>query len=40
VPALPGVVTHGETVDECLERACEAIALHIDGLLARGITRL
>jgi antitoxin HicB len=33
VPALPVVVTQGETVDECLERAREAIALHIEGLL-------
>ena len=37
VPALPGVVTQGETVDECIERAREAIALHIEGLLARGL---
>ena len=37
VPALPGVVTQGETVDECMERAREAIALHIEGLLARGL---
>ncbi len=37
VPALPGVVTQGETVDECQDRAREAIALHIEGLLARGL---
>jgi antitoxin HicB len=37
VPALPGVVTQGETVEECLERAREAIGLHIEGLLARGM---
>lgn len=37
VPALSGVVTHGETVDECRERAREAIALHIEGLVARGL---
>ena len=36
VPALPGVVTQGETVEGCLERAREAIALHIEGLVARG----
>ena len=36
VPALPGVVTQGETVDECLERAHASIALHIEGLVARG----
>ena len=37
VPALPGVVTQGETIEECQERAREAIALHIEGLLARGL---
>ena len=37
VPALPGVVTQGETVEQCLERAREAIALHIEGLLAKGL---
>ncbi len=37
VPTLPGVVTQGETVDECVERAREAIALHIEGLVARGM---
>jgi antitoxin HicB len=37
VPALPGVVTQGESVEECLDRAREAIALHIEGLLARGM---
>jgi len=37
VPALPGVVTQGETIEECQDRAREAIALHIEGLLARGM---
>lgn len=37
VPALPGVVTQGETVEQCQDRAREAIALHIEGLLARGM---
>ena len=32
VPALPGVVTDGETVVEALERAREAIDLHMDGV--------
>jgi len=31
VPALPGVVTDGETVVEALERAPESIDLHLDG---------
>jgi len=29
VPAMPGVVTQGDTVGQCLERAREAIALHL-----------
>ena len=36
VPALPGCVTQGDTVDEALERAREAIEVHIAGLLADG----
>ena len=34
VPALPGCVTQGETVDECVVRAQEAIELYIDDLEA------
>ena len=34
VPALPGCFTQGSTVDECRERAVEAIAVHIAGLEA------
>jgi hypothetical protein len=30
-------VTQGETVDECMDRAREANALHIEGLVARGL---
>jgi len=36
VPALPGCITERRTVDECIERAREAIALHIEGLEAHG----
>jgi predicted RNase H-like HicB family nuclease len=36
VPALPRCFTQGRTVDECRERAVEAIALHIAGLQADG----
>lgn len=36
VPALPGCVTHGKTIDECEERAVEAIEVHIAGLVADG----
>ncbi len=37
VPALPGVVTDGDTVEQCEERAREAIELHIEGLIADGL---
>ncbi len=36
VPALPGCFTRGLTVEECRERAAEAIAVHIAGLQADG----
>ncbi|MGH9062552.1 MAG: type II toxin-antitoxin system HicB family antitoxin [Acidimicrobiales bacterium] len=36
VPALPGCFTHGKTIEECKERAAEAIEVHIAGLLADG----
>lgn len=36
VPALPGVVTQGQTVEQCLERAQEAIALHLAALADDG----
>ena len=36
VPALPGCVTHGKPMEECKERAVEAIAVHIGGLVADG----
>jgi predicted RNase H-like HicB family nuclease len=36
VPALPGCFTRGSTIDECRERAVEAIEVHIAGLLADG----
>jgi predicted RNase H-like HicB family nuclease len=37
MPALSGVVMQGEPVDECLERARGAIALHIQGMVANGM---
>lgn len=37
VPALPGCFAQGETIEECLERAKEAIALHIEGLIEEGL---
>ena len=36
VPALPGCFTQGETVEECRQRAVEAIAVYIEGLEADG----
>lgn len=36
VPALPGCFTHGKTIEECRERAIEAIEAHIAGLVADG----
>jgi predicted RNase H-like HicB family nuclease len=36
VPPLPGCFTHGKTMEECRERAVEAIEVHIAGLIADG----
>ncbi len=36
VPALPGCFTRGRTIEECRERAAEAIEVHIAGLTADG----
>jgi predicted RNase H-like HicB family nuclease len=36
VPALPGVVTQGETLEEAMAMAKEAIELHIEGMIADG----
>lgn len=36
VPDLPGCVSAGETADEALAEAVEAIALHVEGLEAEG----
>ena len=36
VPALPGCFTRGKTIEECRERAAEAIEVHIAGLVADG----
>jgi antitoxin HicB len=37
VPALPGVVTSGGTVEEALAMAREAITLHLAGLREDGL---
>lgn len=36
VPALPGCVTQGETREQCLERAREAIAGYLEALVKDG----
>lgn len=36
VPALPGVFAFGETVEESLDTAREAIAVHLAGLVKDG----
>ncbi|HLB11923.1 MAG TPA: type II toxin-antitoxin system HicB family antitoxin [Dehalococcoidia bacterium] len=37
VPSLPGVVTEAETIEEAISMGKEAIALHIEGLVAHGL---
>lgn len=32
VPTLPGCITYGETIDECMANAKEAIELYIESL--------
>ena len=36
VPALPGCITYGETVDEAIEMAKEAIELYVEELRNHG----
>ena len=36
VPALPGCITEGDTVEEALANAREAIACHLQGLAIDG----
>ena len=35
-PDLPGCVSGGETLDEALENAREALVLHVEGMLEDG----
>ncbi len=37
VPALPGCITQGETIEQCIERAYEAIEGYIESLLSDGL---
>jgi predicted RNase H-like HicB family nuclease len=36
VPALPGCITEGDTLEEALDNVREAISLHVDALIAGG----
>ena len=36
VPALPGIVTYGRTLEEAREMAADAILCHLRGLLKDG----
>lgn len=36
VPALPGCYAQGETIEEAIARAKEAIRIHIQGLIEDG----
>lgn len=36
VPSLPGCVTYGDTIEEAIEMAKEAIELYIESLKAHG----
>jgi antitoxin HicB len=36
VPSLPGCITYGDTVDESISNAKEAIELYIESLQAHG----
>lgn len=36
VPALPGIITYGRTIEEAREMAKDAIVTHVRGLLKDG----
>ncbi len=36
VPALPGILTQGDTLEEAIVHAKEAISLHLRGMIADG----
>lgn len=37
VPALPGCVTEGDSLEEALDNARDAVGLYIESLVARGL---
>jgi len=36
IPALPGCITQGDTVEQCIDRAHEAIRGYVESLRAAG----
>lgn len=36
VPSLPGCVSQGDTMEEAITNAKEAIGLHLEGLISKG----
>ncbi len=38
-PDLPGCVSQGDSVEDALRNAVEALALHIEGMVAEGLDR-
>ncbi|HNS18761.1 MAG TPA: type II toxin-antitoxin system HicB family antitoxin [Bacteroidales bacterium] len=39
VPALPGCITYGETIDEAIEMAREAITLYVSDLKEKSASK-
>ena len=38
VPLLPGCIAYGETMDEAVAMAKDAVALYIESLIAHGVS--
>ena len=36
VPTLPGCISQGDTIEQAIANAREAIRLHVEGLIERG----
>lgn len=37
-PALPGLVTQGDTIEEAREMAADAVACHLESMIEDGVT--